>query len=59
MCDTCGCNITQGNEHLISPGGKLEKLYPLFEATDTFLYTTDEVTTVGPHVRDSNNVPAI
>ena len=25
MCDTCGCNITQGNEHLISPGGKLEK----------------------------------
>jgi hydrogenase nickel incorporation protein HypB len=25
MCDTCGCNITQGNKHLISPGGKLEK----------------------------------
>ena len=25
MCDTCGCNITHGNEHLISPGGKLEK----------------------------------
>lgn len=25
MCDTCGCNITQGNQHLISPGGKLEK----------------------------------
>jgi hydrogenase nickel incorporation protein HypB len=25
MCDTCGCNITQGNEHLISAGGKLEK----------------------------------
>jgi hydrogenase nickel incorporation protein HypB len=25
MCDTCGCNINQGNEHLISPGGKLEK----------------------------------
>ena len=25
MCDTCGCNITPGNEHLISPGGKLEK----------------------------------
>ena len=24
MCDTCGCNITEGNEHLISPGGKLE-----------------------------------
>ena len=25
MCDTCGCNITPGNEHLISHGGKLEK----------------------------------
>ena len=25
MCDTCGCNITQGNQHLISPGGRLEK----------------------------------
>jgi len=25
MCDTCGCNITQANEDLISPGGKLEK----------------------------------
>jgi hydrogenase nickel incorporation protein HypB len=25
MCDTCGCNITHGNESLIRPGGKLEK----------------------------------
>jgi len=25
MCDTCGCNITQGNQHLISTGGRLEK----------------------------------
>ena len=25
MCDTCGCNITPGNEHLIVAGGKLEK----------------------------------
>jgi len=25
MCDTCGCNITQANEHLLSAGGKLEK----------------------------------
>jgi Na+-transporting NADH:ubiquinone oxidoreductase subunit B len=41
------------------PGGKLEKFYPLFEATDTFLYTTDEVTTVGPHVRDSMDLKRI
>lgn len=25
MCDTCGCNITPGNEHLVSAGGKLQK----------------------------------
>ena len=23
MCDTCGCNITSGNQHLIKAGGKL------------------------------------
>jgi len=23
MCDTCGCNITDGNRHLVSPGGRL------------------------------------
>lgn len=25
MCDTCGCNITHGNEHLILPEGKFSK----------------------------------
>jgi len=25
MCDTCGCNITHGNEGLIRSGGKLQK----------------------------------
>jgi hydrogenase nickel incorporation protein HypB len=25
MCDTCGCNVTSGNEHLVRAGGKLEK----------------------------------
>jgi len=23
MCNTCGCNITPGNEHLVRPEGKL------------------------------------
>jgi len=22
MCDTCGCNVTDGNRHLVEPGGK-------------------------------------
>jgi hydrogenase nickel incorporation protein HypB len=26
MCDTCGCNVTHGNRHLIAPGGKLAKV---------------------------------
>jgi hydrogenase nickel incorporation protein HypB len=25
MCDTCGCNVTPGNEHLVRPGGKHAK----------------------------------
>lgn len=35
------------------PGGKLEKLYPLYEANDTFLYTPGEVAKGGTHVRDA------
>jgi len=25
MCDTCGCNVTSGNEHLLADGGRLAK----------------------------------
>jgi len=25
MCDTCGCNLTPGNAHLIEPGGRFER----------------------------------
>ena len=38
---------------LFHKGGKLERLYPLYEAGDTFLFTPGEVTKTGPHVRDS------
>lgn len=44
MCDTCGCNVTPGNEHLVRAGGHLEKtpagnetvevLHSLLEAND-------------------------
>jgi Na+-transporting NADH:ubiquinone oxidoreductase subunit B len=37
---------------LFEKGGKLEKLYPLYEAADTFLYTPGEVTKGPSHVRD-------
>ena len=39
-------------EPLFHKGGKLEKLFPLFEAADSFLYTPGLRTTNGPHVRD-------
>ncbi|MCB1035569.1 MAG: RnfABCDGE type electron transport complex subunit D, partial [Acidobacteria bacterium] len=38
---------------LFEKGGKLEKLHPLFEATDTFLYTPGHVTRGPSHVRDA------
>ncbi|MDR2678431.1 MAG: NADH:ubiquinone reductase (Na(+)-transporting) subunit B [Zoogloeaceae bacterium] len=34
-------------------GGRLEKLFPLFEATDTFLYSPASVTRSSAHVRDA------
>jgi len=40
-------------EPLFSPGGKLEKLYPLYEANDTFLYTPADVAKGSTHVRDA------
>ncbi len=40
-------------EPMFKPGGKLEKLYPLYEANDTFLFSPDEVTHGKTHVRDS------
>ncbi|GAB4156667.1 MAG: NADH:ubiquinone reductase (Na(+)-transporting) subunit B [Planctomycetaceae bacterium] len=33
-------------------GGKFDRLYPLYEAADTFLYTPGEVTQEPSHVRD-------
>ena len=40
-------------EPLFKKGGKLEKLYPLYEANDTFLFTPGEVTKGTSHVRDA------
>ncbi|MBT6155236.1 MAG: NADH:ubiquinone reductase (Na(+)-transporting) subunit B [Planctomycetaceae bacterium] len=37
---------------LFDEGGKLEKLYPLYEGVDSFLYTPGEVTGRASHVRD-------
>jgi len=38
---------------LFHKGGKYEKLYPLFEATETFFFNPPHVTITSPHIRDS------
>ncbi|MEM9558582.1 MAG: NADH:ubiquinone reductase (Na(+)-transporting) subunit B [Acidobacteriota bacterium] len=45
--------ILDKQEKLFMPGGKLEKLYPLYEANDTFLFTPGQVTKNASHVRDA------
>jgi Na+-transporting NADH:ubiquinone oxidoreductase subunit B len=40
-------------------GGKLEKFYPVFEATDTILFSTDKRTHSGPHIRDSVDIKRV
>ncbi len=37
---------------LFQPGGKFQRLFYLYEAVDTFIYTTGKVTTGRVHVRD-------
>lgn len=40
------------NEHLFKKGGKFERLYPLYEANESFLFTPKAVSTTKVHVRD-------
>ncbi|MFH0907740.1 MAG: NADH:ubiquinone reductase (Na(+)-transporting) subunit B [bacterium] len=44
---------------LFDPGGKLHRLYPLFEAADTFHFTPPDVTDGAPHVRDGADLKRI
>ena len=44
---------------LFEKGGKLEKLYPLYEANDTFLFTPGETTKAPSHVRDNSDLKRI
>ena len=40
-------------------GGKLESLYPLYEAIDTFFYTPSSTTSGASHVRDGLNLKRV
>lgn len=52
-------SILDKQEKLFSPGSKLEKLYPLYEAGDTFLFTPKDVTKGASHVRDGADLKRI
>ena len=46
-------NLLDQVEPHFEKGGKLEILYPAYEAADTFLYTPKDVTKGASHIRDS------
>ena len=46
-------NMLDRMHPLFDKGGRLEKLYPLYEAGDTFLYTPGSVTKGLTHIRDA------
>lgn len=46
-------NMLDKIEPHFKKGGKLEKLYPLYEANDTLIYSPDHVARGSAHVRDS------
>ena len=52
-------NVLDKLEPEFKNGGRLEKLAPIFEATDTILFSTDERTESGPHIRDSVDIKRV
>ena len=55
MCDTCGCNITHGNENLIKPGGRLAKTESGKEAVDVLHSLLHENDHTAAHNREHFN----
>lgn len=46
-------NLLHKNESMFLKGGKFERFYPLYEATESFMFTPRNVTQTKVHVRDS------
>ena len=59
MCDTCGCNITHGNEHLISAGGRLEKTESGREAVTVLHNLLDANDHAAQHNREHFNAHGV
>lgn len=52
MCDTCGCNVTEGNRHLISVGGRHEHTESGREAVTVLQNLLTENDRVAAHNRE-------
>ena len=46
-------NILESVKPLFIKGGKLEKMYPAYDAFETFLFVPDHTTKSGSHIRDA------
>ena len=52
MCDTCGCNITHANQHLVKPGGKLSRVGDGREAVTVLKNLLSENNHIAAHNRE-------
>ena len=52
MCETCGCNITHGNDFLIKPGGKLSRVETGTRAVTVLKGLLDENDHMAAHNRE-------
>lgn len=52
MCDTCGCNVTPGNRHLVEAGGKLSHTHDGKAAVDVLHGLLSENDRQAQHNRD-------
>ena len=46
-------NILESVKPHFEEGGKLEKMYPAYDAFETFLFVPDHTTKSGSHIRDA------
>ena len=51
--------LIQNIEPKFTDGGPLQRFYPIFEATESFLFSTAEKTNSGPHIRDSVDIKRV
>ena len=52
-------NILKQSGKLFEEGKPLSWAYPVWEATDTILFSTDKQTSSGPHIRDNMDIKRV